>query len=167
MNDRQPIVAHDGIRSLIVVPVLSQGVTVGVIEMHSRRPNSFDQVMLDFLQTLSAQAAVAVSNTQRYEEQLQRGDLPRRRADQLSQLLQISRTVRSDNPLEANLEAIAFGVQETIGYNKVLISVLDAETNLVHRLAAAGVPFSTLDTLKSDPQPWTLYASCFKTGIPY
>ncbi|MBI5081590.1 MAG: GAF domain-containing protein, partial [Chloroflexi bacterium] len=162
VNDREPIVAHDGIRSVIVVPVLSQGVTVGVIELHSRRPNSFDQVMLDFLQTLSAQAAVAVSNTQRYEEQLQRGDLLRRRADQLSQLLQISRTVRSDNPLEASLEAIAFGVQETIGYNKVLISVLDAETNLVHRLAAAGVQFSTFDSLKGVPQPWTIYASCFK-----
>ncbi len=161
-EDQMPSAAHDGIRSLIAVPLLSQGVTVGVIEVHSSRPNSFDQVMFDFLQILSAQAAVAVSNTQRYAEQLQRGDLLRRRADQLSQLLQISRTVRSDNPLEANLEAIAFGVQEAIGYNKVLISVLDAETNLVHRLAAAGVPLATLETLKGIPQPWAIYASSFK-----
>ncbi len=155
-------VAHDGIRSILIMPVIYQGYTVGIIELHSQKVDGFDQAMLDFSQALAAQAAIAVGNAQRYQEQLLRGELLRLRADQLSQLLQISRTVRSDKPLAENLEAIAFGLQEAVGFNVVLISVLDPKTNLAQRVAAAGVPLATFERLKSDPQPWLLYESGLK-----
>ncbi|MBI3240843.1 MAG: GAF domain-containing protein [Chloroflexi bacterium] len=156
-------VAHEGVRSILIMPVIYQGYTVGVIELHSRKVNGFDQAMLDFSQALAAQAAIAVGNAQRYQEQLQRGELLRLRADQLSQLLQISRTVRSDKPLAENLESIAFGLQEAVGYNVVLISVLDPDTNLAQRIAAAGVPIATFERLKNNPAPWPIYEVAFQT----
>ncbi|MEK7311260.1 MAG: GAF domain-containing protein, partial [Chloroflexota bacterium] len=142
---------HDDIRSLLIVPIAYEGSIVGVIELHSRRINSFDRTMLDFSQAVAAQAAIAVGNAQRYEEQKRRGQLLRRRADQLSQLLQISRSVRSDRPLESNLEAIAFGIQEAVGFNVVLISVIDPATGLLQRTAAAGLPIADFERLKHTP----------------
>jgi len=142
---------HQPIRSLLVAPIAYQGVTVGIIDLHSHTARAFDKVMLDFSQAIAAQAAVAVGNAQRYEEQIHRGELLRRRADQLSQLLQISRSVRSDRPLETNLEAIAFGVQEAVGFNIVIISVLDSNTKLLRRLACAGAPIAEVERLKQNP----------------
>jgi PAS domain S-box-containing protein len=142
---------HNEVRSLLVVPINYQGTTVGIIELHSNRLNAFERPMLDFSLAVAAQAAIAVGNAQRYEEQIRRGELLRRRADQLSQLLQISRSVRSDKPLATNLEAIAFGVQEAVGFNVVLISVLDPATNLLHRTACAGLPLADFEHLKQNP----------------
>ena len=142
---------HAGIRSLLVVPINYQGTTVGIIELHSARVNAFERPMLDFSLAVAAQAAIAAGNAQRYEEQIRRGELLRRRADQLSQLLQISRSVRSDKPLATNLESIAFGVQEAVGFNVVLISLLDAATNLLHRTASAGLPLADFERLKQKP----------------
>jgi PAS domain S-box-containing protein len=142
---------HDGVRSLLIVPINYQGTTVGIIELHSFQVDAFDRTMLDFSLAVAAQAAVAAGNAQRYEEQIKRGELLRRRADQLSQLLQISRTVRSDKPLATNLEAIAFGVQEAVGFNVVLISVLDAATNLLHRISSAGLPLVDFEHMRQNP----------------
>lgn len=153
---------HDDVRSLLIVPIAYEGTVVGVIELHSRQIHGFDRAMLDFSQAVAAQAAIAVGNAQRYEDQRLRGELLRRRADQLSQLLQISRTVRSDRPLEVNLEAIAFGVQEAVGYNVVLISVLDPASGLLHRTAAAGLPLAEFERLKAAPAPFDDIASAIQ-----
>jgi PAS domain S-box-containing protein len=157
INPAELAVAQSGIRSLLIAPIVYQGTTVGIIELHSRKVEGFGREMMDFSQALAAQAAIAVGNAQRYVEQLQRGELLRQRADQLTQLLQISRAVRSDRPLSANLEAIAYGLQEAVGFNVVLISVLDPDTNLLHRTASAGVPIATFAHLKENPQPWHYY----------
>ncbi|MEK7276905.1 MAG: GAF domain-containing protein, partial [Chloroflexota bacterium] len=151
-------VAHSGIRSLLITPIIYQGGAVGIIELHSQKVNAFDPGILDFSQALAAQAAIAVGNAQRYEEQLQRGELLRHRADQLAQLLQISRAVRSDRPLTTNLEAIAFGVQEAVGFNVVVISVMEPGTDTLHRTVAAGVPLADFEELKLQPQSWSLFA---------
>lgn len=157
VNPAELTIAQNGIRSLLITPIAYQGATVGIIELHSHQADGFGREMMDFSQALAAQAAIAVGNAQRYEEQLQRGELLRQRADQLTQLLQISRTVRSDQPLDTNLEAITYGLQEAVGFNVVLISILDPDTNLLHRTASAGVPIATFAHLKENPQPWHYY----------
>ncbi|MEK7786881.1 MAG: GAF domain-containing protein, partial [Chloroflexota bacterium] len=39
-------VAHDGVRSILIMPVIYQGYTVGIIELHSQKVDGFDQAML-------------------------------------------------------------------------------------------------------------------------
>ena len=157
VNPEELTIGQNGVRSLLITPIAYQGATVGIIELHSHKVDGFGREMMDFSQALAAQAAIAVGNAQRYEEQLQRGELLRQRADQLTQLLQISRTVRSDQPLGANLESIAYGLQEAVGFNIVLISILDPDTNLLQRTASAGVPITTFAHLKENPQPRHYY----------
>jgi hypothetical protein len=74
---------------------------------------------------LAVQASVAVGNAHRYQEQLQRGALLHQRAEQMSLLLEVSRTMRSDRSLEDILLDVAYAVQEGSGFNVVLISVLE------------------------------------------
>ncbi len=149
-----PLAAHPEVRSALVVPITVQSSVVGLIHLHRHSPEGFDDTALETAAALAAQTAIAVGNAQRYEEQIKRGELLRRRADQLAQLFQISRTVRSDLPLTINLEAIAFGLQEAVGFNTVLVSVLDPQTRHLRRTAAAGVPLATFERLRQVEQPW-------------
>ena len=71
---------HDGVRSALVVPIISQGKTAGLIHLHSNQARFFDQTSLDIAETLASHAAVALGNVQRFQEQRQRSELLRRRS---------------------------------------------------------------------------------------
>ena len=157
-----PLAAHADLRSALIVPIQVQGQIVGLIHMHSRKPEGFDEAAEEAAVALAAQAAIAVENARRFEEQRQRGDLLRRRADQLAQLFQISRAVRTDRPPEQNLESIAFGLQEAVGFNQVVISVLDPQTHRLKRTASAGVPLATFRELQKVEQPWESVAQALQ-----
>jgi len=149
-----PLAAHPEVRAALVVPITVQNAVVGLIHLHRHDPAGFDDTALETASALAAQTAIAVGNARRYEEERKRGELLRRRADQLAQLFQISRTVRSDMPLTVNLEAIAFGLQEAVGFNIVLVSVLDPQTRRLKRTAATGIPLATFEQLRQVEQPW-------------
>ena len=61
----------------------SGGKTVGLMHLHSSQPAFFDQSSLEIAQTLASQAAVAIGNVRQFQEQRQRNELLRRRADTL------------------------------------------------------------------------------------
>lgn len=146
------------VKAALVAPILTQGVVGGLIHLLSHSPEGFDDTAIETATALAAQTAIAVVNAQRYEEQLKRGELLRRRADQLAQLFEISQAIRSDRSLISNLETIAFGLQEAVGFNVVLISVLDPQTRRLRRTASAGIPINTFQKARQVEQPWETVA---------
>ena len=141
-------------RSGLIVPIAYQNQVVGLINLHSKRRNAFDEEQLGFIEALAGHAAIAVGNARRYQDQMQRGELLRRRADQFSQLLHISRDIRSDHPLDQTLESIAFGIQDAVGFNVVSIAALETADEQLHTLAAAGLPLTTFEERKAKPLGW-------------
>ncbi|HEX6035805.1 MAG TPA: GAF domain-containing protein, partial [Anaerolineales bacterium] len=119
--DEPPI--HDGVRSALIVPILSQGKTAGLIHLHSGYAGFFDQASLEVIQTLASQASVALGNVQRYQEQRQRTELLRRRAETLTKLTEVSHVMNFEQPLEQTLRTIAHSIRETTAFQAVLISV--------------------------------------------
>jgi putative nucleotidyltransferase with HDIG domain len=71
---RTQALKDEGIRSMFVAPMMIKGHLLGVLELYSRRPNSPDEEWGEFLETLATQAAIAIDNTQLYNE-LQRSNL--------------------------------------------------------------------------------------------
>ena len=149
-----PLAAHAGVQAALVVPILTQGVVVGLLQLHSDQPDGLDETAEEAAVALAAQTAIAVENARRFEDQIHRGDLLRRRADQLAQLFEVSRAVRSDLPLAGNLETIAFGLQEAVGFNVVLISVVDSQSLRLKRTAATGLPLATFQEISRVQPPW-------------
>ena len=144
--------------SLVCVPVFYQEDLAAVFVLGSSRWKAFDQACLEFLEGIAVQAATAIGNHQRYQEQLERGDLLRRRVDQLAAVLEVSRALRSDRPLEEILEEVAYAIQETVGFDLVLISVLEGDPPYQRRVAAAGLPIAAFERLKQRRDPWSLVA---------
>lgn len=146
--------AHEGVRSAMVVPIAYQGRVAGLIHLHARSAHHFGQSELEICEALAIQAAIAVGNTHRYREQVQRTELLNRRVETLSSLLEVTHTLQSEQPLDQALEAIAYAIQSATPFNVVLISVYEPQTGLLHRAAGAGIPLHTLAELKARQQPW-------------
>jgi PAS domain S-box-containing protein len=163
--------SHEGVRSALVVPIAYKGQTVGLIHLHSMSASWFDRTALDITQTLAVQAAIALGNANRFQEQVRRNELLNRRADTLSRLFESASALAIDQPLEKSLEVLATAIQEATPFQVVLISIVEQETMLQRRVAGVGMPLETLNMLKAHQQPWNslsqLLREEFKTGQGY
>lgn len=144
---------HDGICSALIVPILVQGTTVGLIHLHSTKAGFFDQSSLEVTETLASQAAVALVNIRRFQEQRQRSELLRRRAETLTKLTEVTNVLNFEQPLEQLLRAIAASIRDATPFQAVLISVYEPDSGLLRRVAGVGFSTDTLTELMSRKQP--------------
>ncbi len=141
------------VRTALLSPIRYGDDLCGALVLGTPQVDAFDDEVRQFVETLSTQVAVAISNSRRHQEQLDRNALIRRRADQLSRVLQVTQEIRSDHPLEDVLEEIAYAIQESVGFDTVLISVTRGDPPVLHRMAAAGLSRSVLEQMKQVTQP--------------
>jgi PAS domain S-box-containing protein len=144
---------HAGIRSALLVPIAHRGQVVGLIQLHGTQPDSFDAAALETIQTLAAQASIALSNARQYNSELQQSELLRRRAETLEKFSAASFSLSPDQPLEASLKAVAQGIKESTPFRVVLVSLYEPETGLLRRVTGVGIAAETLAELMSRKQP--------------
>lgn len=154
VNETDDPPPHDGVRSLMVVPIIIRGKTVGLIELHSENPYYFDDASLNVMQTLASQASVAINNIQRFQDQNQQAELLRRRADVLSRLSDASLVVDLEQPLEQSLKTIAVNISASTNFKAVLISVYEQDEGMLRRVTGVGFPQDTLNDLLARKQPY-------------
>jgi GAF domain-containing protein/nitrogen-specific signal transduction histidine kinase len=144
---------HGDVRSALVVPILYQGKVVGVANLHSTRPSFFGPEALEVMEVLAAQAAIAIHNAQQYQEERQRSELLRRRADTFAKLTEVNLALHQDTPLEQALYAIAQGIRASTPFRVVLVSLYEPEIGMLRRVAGAGIAQETLNELLARKQP--------------
>ena len=149
---------HQGVCSALVVPIAYQKKLAGLIHLHSESPNHFDEATQEIIQTLAVQAAIALGNTQRFQEQLSLNEMLNRRTEMLSHLFESTSAMKVDRPLDQSLDMLAGVLQKTTPYQVVVISLIDTETKLQQPVAAAGLPVETLNALKAQAKPWDVLA---------
>ncbi|MDX9953486.1 MAG: GAF domain-containing protein [Anaerolineae bacterium] len=59
---------YDGAKSAVTVPLMYQGEPIGILNLESTRLNAFDESHMNFLDTLSDQAAIAIVNARSYSD---------------------------------------------------------------------------------------------------
>lgn len=144
---------HNDVRSALAAPIAYQGKALGIINLHSHQPNFFDQSALDTLQTLALQAAVALGNARRFQEQSATVQQLQNRATALSRLAEITSSNNFERPLDKSLLAIASAIQQATPFQIALLSVYEPESGLLQRVAGVGLPDETLQELLSRKQP--------------
>ncbi|HZY42918.1 MAG TPA: GAF domain-containing protein, partial [Anaerolineae bacterium] len=141
-------------RSEIAVPIRYAQSVVGALNLESPQVDAFAQEHVRFLEALASQAAIAIGNALRLEDQLERGELLRRKAEQLTNLFQIGQAFRTDQPLDLILDDVVHAIQETVGFNLVSLSLLEGEPPHLQRTAAAGIPIAVFEEMRRVSQPW-------------
>lgn len=159
---REPWIVRvrDDTRSALVSPISYQDAVVGLLDLRHTDVEAFDQDDLSFVQGLAMQAAIAIGNAMRFEEQVRVYSTLSQRSEQLDALLTVSQKLRTDVPLEDTLEEVAYAIQETVGFNVVLISVvedLQSASPMLRRVAAAGLPLDVFEEAKRVRQPLERY----------
>jgi PAS domain S-box-containing protein len=154
--------AHPDVRSALIVPIAYQEQVAGLIHLHGRNAFLFDKTAQEIAEALAIQAAIAIGNAHRYQEQKQRSELLNRRVETLARLNETSKSLELEQPLEVSLEHIAYAIQAATSFDVILISVYEAQTGELHRLCGAGLPLASLDELKAHPQAWSAVQQLLK-----
>ena len=146
---------HAGIHSALIVPLIHQKRLIGLLQLHSEKRAYFDAKALEFMETLAFQAAMALSNAWTIQNELQRSEVLRRRADTLGQLSSTSYAINPDVPLEESLRVIAQGIRDSTPFQVVVVSVYEPEGGLLQRVVGIGVSQETLNELFARKQPYS------------
>jgi len=120
-------------RSEAALPLRVENRVLGVLDVQSDRPGRFTETDVLVLRALADQIAIAVEDARIYSD-LQR------RADQLSAVAQISRTVASILNLDELFNQVVTLIHERFGYPSVHLFTVDpARRQIVYR-AGSGLP---------------------------
>ncbi len=162
---------HEGVQSALVMPISYQQEVRGLIHLHSTSPECFEASTGEIVQALAIQAAIALGNAQRFQEEVQHVDQLNRRSGALTKLFETTSALAVGQSLENSLDLVASALQEATPFQVVVISLLEPETMMQHRIAGVGMPVETLNRLRAHQQPWSglqqLLKPTFKVGSGY
>jgi PAS domain S-box-containing protein len=165
--------AGDRLSSVLVAPILFEGMVAGLLHLFAEQPAAFDEETLVFVGALCDHAAIALGNAQRFTELKERNTLLQKRTQQIEHFLESSRVFHSDRKLEEVYEELVYGIQEGVGFNVVLLSLVEQEGHeqWLQRVTAAGIPLDRLRQIQQKRQSWSaiqpLMRPEFKLGGAY
>ncbi|MBN1203181.1 MAG: GAF domain-containing protein [Anaerolineae bacterium] len=139
----------DEARSALVVPVMFGDQVAGLLHLYSDEPGAFNQRVIEFGMALSNQAAIAIGNAVRYQDQLQANRQLQVRAERMGRIFELGKMFREGASLAHMLEEVAHSVQETVGFNVVLISLADHREGVLRRIAQAGLPLADFEEIQA------------------
>ena len=140
--------------AVLAVPIFYEEQVVGVVNLHSQAPRAFNHDALEFVRALADQAAVAIGNAQRYNEQYRQRELLQQRTRMLHEVLGIGQALRADRSLEDVLEQIAFSVVETARFRSMVFDVVDPDDpEMMRVVTGAGLPLAELERLRQAKFP--------------
>ena len=126
-------------RSAVAVAILYSDAVIGVIHLWDETADHFDDSAAQFLLTLATKASLGYGNYIRYQELRERSDTLRQRVEQLNRIFELSSVLSSSTDPAELLEAVAYSVQQSAGYDQVVMLLAD-ENGILHRTAQAGLP---------------------------
>ncbi len=136
--------------SAIAASIFYGNQVVGVIHLYHQQANYFDDRAAAFLATLASKASLGYGNAIRYEEQVERSDRLRRRVEQLNRIFELGHMFQSNADPVTIVEGVAYSVQQSVGYDTIVMCMYDEHAEVFRRVAHAGLPLDVFDKSKSN-----------------
>src|SRR5690606_24133764 len=138
-------------RSAIAAAFSYEDRVVGVIHLYHKQPHFFDNRAVTFLTTLAAKASLGYGNNLRYLENRDRSERLHRRVEQLNQIFELGQMLQNNVDPETMLEAIAYSVQQSGGFDVVVMTL--ADDGILRRVTQAGLPLDVFEESKDKTLP--------------
>jgi len=120
------------VQSLLYVPLISKGTTIGVLGVNNIKSNrTFTDHDVDLLQDLAAHAAIAIENARLFEES-------RQRAAELQMLVEAGKAANSTLAIDRVLSAIAHQLISALGVSQCYTAEQNPATGTCSLLAVSG-----------------------------
>lgn len=147
--DNQP----ENAQAAVAVAFLYLEEPVGVIHVYHPAPNHFDERASGFLSTLATKASLAYQGDVIRREQMERGVRLRQRVEQLNRIFELGQMIQTNADVHTILEAIAYSISQSVGYDTVLIAFYDEHAELFRRVAQAGMPLEAFESTRDRVLP--------------
>ena len=168
LTHQQPVIANDAqtdgrfykridaltgkqTKSLLAVPLIFQGVAIGVVEVLNKTDRPFDQADLELLEALTSSAAIAIKNAQLYEDiqdqiaTLQGTQAQLIHSEKMSALGRLAASLAHEinNPLQSVQTCLTLTKEELAGdrrpdklerYLDIVEGEIDRISTIVHRM---------------------------------
>ncbi len=131
--------APEGTQCAIAAPVIFDGQPMAVVHLFANVSGALDARVTEFVLAVANQAAVAIGNARRYQEQIAANRQLRVRAERMGRISELGELFRQGATLPDLLAAVASSVGETVGFDAVLISVVDERAQVLRRTAQSGM----------------------------
>src|SRR5215472_4182438 len=140
-----------GHRTILVTPLLSEGIPLGVIGVFRTEVRTFSDAQIKLLETFAHQAAIAIENVRLFTElQARTGELTQS-VEKLTALGEVSQAVSSTLDIEMVLDTIVSRATQLAGADGCAISEYDDSTELFHVRATHGIDATLIGTLRAMP----------------
>lgn len=149
-------------RSAVAAAIVYADRVVGVVHVYHHLPRYFGERSTGFLATLSAKATLAYQNSEFYRQQTERGQRLSQRVDQLNRIFELGQMVQTNTDTLAIMEATAFSVQQSVGFDTVLMLLTDEKEHVLRRVANAGMPLEAFASTKGEVLTLEVLAKLFK-----
>ncbi|MEO0561428.1 MAG: GAF domain-containing protein, partial [Chloroflexota bacterium] len=128
-------------------------IPVGVLHLFDSRPSYFDERSVSFLRTLGSKAALGYGNAVRYSDQMKRSSVLRQRVEQLNQIFELGQMLQTNVDQDMMLEAIVYSIVQSVGFDVVVVTMIDPASGLLKREQQAGLPVDAFERSKADVLP--------------
>lgn len=139
----------------LVIPLVTQQKVIGLVHLYALTPYRFDKDTNDSALYLASQAAVALDNATRYQQQLHLNEELSTRMATLRKLLETNQILRRQETLPSALETIATGLQQATPFESVLISLYDESDHMLTRAVGLGIDAEKMEELRENRVKWS------------
>jgi PAS domain S-box-containing protein len=162
---------HTGIRSALIVPIVYQDQVVGLIHLHATQPHAFDSTAQEIAESLAIQAAIAIGNAQRYQDEVRRRELLTQRVDTLAKIFEVVQSIQLDLPLEQALENIAYAIRSITSFQTINVWILDMESPALLPIVHLGLDKAEQERFEKSRPLWAelqpILDDAFRIGKAY
>ncbi len=150
----------------LLCPLIREDTPLGILHLILPEQAAVDEERLRFLRYLADHAAIALENALLYQTKVQQGEVLDRRARHLAEILNLSNVLRANMDLEQILQFVVRAVRETLGFEIVLISLLDEkDPTRMRRAIGSGIEPDLFRRLQAEKLPLNVYEQMLRPEL--
>jgi signal transduction histidine kinase/putative methionine-R-sulfoxide reductase with GAF domain len=143
-----------GVRTVLALPLLREGVPIGVIFIRRTEVLPFSEKQIDLLKTFADQAVIAIENVRLFQELQARTRKLARSVEELKALGEVGQAVSSTLDIEKVLETIVARAVQLSGTDCGVIHEYDERRQEFHLRASHGMEQEIVEALRATPIRW-------------
>ena len=140
-----------GWRSIAIVPMLREGVAMGLISIHRSEPVALDEKQFALLRTFADQAVIAIENVRLFKELEARTQALTKSVGQLTALGEVGQAISSTLDLETVLKTIVSHAVKLTGLDAGAVYEYDEQGEAFHLRAAENLGEEIVEVLRTRP----------------
>jgi PAS domain S-box-containing protein len=140
-----------GYRSILGVPMLREGASIGTISVTRREPGQFTDHQINLLKTFADQAVIAIENVRLFKELEARTEALTRSVGQLTALGEVGQAISSTLDMETVLRTIVSRAVQLSGLDGGAIYEYDERSEEFHVRATENLSDEIVEMLRTTP----------------